>query len=1077
MEKKSNNVLFLRKILLRMKLTLLTTIIFAMQLSASVIVHGQKLTLQIQNETLRDVLREIEKQSPYRFFYNDAFADLNRTIQINLVDKTINETMNALLNSSDMSYKIMDNNLVVIAPKRELQQRIVTGRITDDNTGEALPGANVVIKGTTTGTIAGANGEYSLEVAGPDVILVYSFIGYTSQEITVGTRTSIDVALALDLRALDEVVVIGYGSVKRSDLTGSVGRVESSVITSTMITSPAEALKGRVAGVDVTSAHNPGAAPKILIRGKNSITGDNEPLWVVNGIPIIGSNIDLNPADIESIDILKDASATAIYGSRGSNGVIIVTTKKAEKGVTFSYDGYSGIQQIANRLDMLDGSQHAEFRREAHRASTAGYTNDEAIFDIVELESIQQGISTDWIDLTLSHTGWQQSHNITANVAGENSSSSASFGYFKNQSVLGPKVNFERFNFKLNSELRVSERFQIGASALLSNSLQNDYSESVRSFMVLTPLGVPYDDEGNLQLYVTPTESLNTNPLLEIENNDIQNKAFRIIGNMYAKLKITKDLSYQAIFGNDVRFTRNGEFEGSITRIRGGAAARSSFQNFTTSSYIFDHILNYNKQLNDHNIDITAVMDVQKFREESIYLQATDADYDGLWYNLGAAATVADKNSNLIEWALLSYMGRLNYNFKNKYYVTFTSRYDGSSRLSEGNKWALFPSAAVAWRLSSEEFMQNDVLDNLKLRASWGKTGNSSVAPYETLGTLSRVLYNYGSKGVYGYVPTGIPNKDLKWETTTEVNLGIDWGVLKNRIGGSIELYNRLTSDLILARSLPITSGYTSVTQNIGSVRNKGIEAILSAYPIVSQDFRMNITLNFSKNINEIVDLYGDKQDDIGNNWFIGYPIDCYYDYDFIGVWQSDEAAAAAAAGKEPGWPKLFSNAEDGTLDPDRDRVIIPSVPSWIGGLNMNMEYKDFDFSMHMYTRQGERRYSETHANIDWTGNRAQLDVNYWRPDNPSNEYPRPRVGLWGTGGAGDLYIRDLSFVRLANVSLGYNVNKRILGSVFERLRLYTSVQNPITWTKFDGWDPEESTLREAHAPMRTYLFGVNASF
>lgn len=1074
------------KLLMVMKLTVVLILASVLSILAGESYSQTKmLTLKMVDAKVEDVLAAIEKQSEFYFFiYSEKVIDADKKVSIDIEGQNIETVLNTLFAGTDVAYAVRDRLVVLSTPEiigytnqavLQQPQRSVSGKITDSG-GQPLPGVTVVVKGTTQGTVTNADGNYLLSNVPENATLVFSFVGMRTQEVVVADQTKIDVTMEVDAIGIGEVVAIGYGTVKKSDLTGSVASVESDIITSTVINSPAEALKGRVAGVDVTNSHNPGSAPNILIRGKNSITGENEPLWVVNGIPIIGSNVDLNPNDIETIDILKDASATAIYGSRGSNGVIIVTTKKAKEGVKFSYDGYVGVQEVANRLEMLSGPEHAEFRREAYRA-TNNYTNDEAIFDAVELESIREGRYTDWIGLVLDNTGWIHNHNITANVAGERTNTSASFGYLKNQSVMGSKVNYEKFNFSLISELKVSERFEIGASVLLSNSVKNDYSEAVRSFMILNPLGVPYDEEGNLQLYVTPSETLNTNPLVELENNDFQNKAFRIIGNLNAKVKITNDLSYQAIFGNDLRFARQGVFEGSETRHRGGAAARASYENFNTSSYIFDHILNYSKQINDHSINLTGVFDLQKYRQESIYLQATDADFDGLWYNLGAAATVSDKNTRLTEWALLSYMGRLNYSYRDKYYITFTSRYDGSSRLSEKNKWSLFPSAALAWRLSNEEFIKNDILDNLKLRISWGTTGNSSVNPYETLGTLSRVLYNFGETGVYGYVPSGIPNSDLKWEVTTEVNLGVDWGILKNRIGGSIELYNRLTDDLILARTLPITSGYSDITQNIGSVRNKGLEVLLATHPVSRRDFKMNVSFSFSRNINEIVDLYGDQTDDVGNNWFIGHPIDNYYAIKYIGVWQLDEEEVAAAAGAKPGDPKFFSNGEDGTLDLDRDRVIIPAVPSWIGGMNLDMDYKNFDFSAHLYTRQGERRYSETHADISWQGNRAQLQGDYWTPNNPTNEYPRANSNGYNLLGESDIYIKDVSFVRLANLSLGYNLNKNFLGSVFDKFRIYVSVQNPYTWTKFDGWDPEESTLREAHAPMRTYIFGINASF
>lgn len=1074
---------------LRMKLSFITLFILAIQVSAVTFSQQDNLNVKVENTTVYDILKIIENDSDYRFFYNEDLKSLSERMSIDVTDADINVLLNQILKNSDLGYQILDNNVVVITLNSALQN-VISGKVTDANTGEPLPGVNILIKGTGEGTVTDLDGEYTIIPENTESVLVFSFVGYISEEVVVGQQTKINIQLVPSLKALEEVVVIGYGTIKKEDLTGSVAQVSSEDINSTPVTSAAEALRGRVAGVDVTNSNSPGASPNIIIRGKSSFDDNgNNPLWVVDGIPINSYNIDLNPADIEKIDILKDASSTAIYGSRGSNGVIMVTTKHAKEGgpAVISYDGYFGIKEAANTIDFLNGADYAEYRREAHRAIGAP-DDDQQIFDAVQLESIEQGRSTDWIDLVLGNTGYLNNHNLSLSRSGSKSRISSSVGYHKNQSII-KKADYQRVNFKLNTSVDLTKKLTVGLSSIFSHSLRNEVPKFVRHYTQLHTLGIPYDEEGNLLPITSPNETQITNPLFENENSDLETRAIRFLGNANAKYNFTEAFSYQVILGADIRSRRGGAFYGLDTREsrERGNVRISRVENSITSSYTFDHILNYKKQFGIHQLDVTGVFDYQKYNKEAYNFDVTGMDFDGLWYNMQAGTDWNDHESIFKEAELISYMGRANYTLLNRYLFTVTGRYDGASQLAEGNRWDFFPAAAFAWRISEESFMSgSEVVNNLKFRLGWGHTGNSGTDTYiyETLGLLGESYYNFDDEPGKGKVPTKLPNKGLKWERTKEVNLGLDWGLLDNRLYGSIDVYQGTVEDLLLRRELVPTSGYESSYENIGSVSNKGLEFIFTGTPISTPKINMHVTLNFSKNINEIIDLYGDKKDDPGNNRFIGHPIDAYYVFNYAGVWQTSEVEGGELHPDiNAGDPKYQTDNENGVPDAD-DKIIIDSEPDWYGGMDLSFNVYDFDFSAYIYTRQGLMAYSEVHSALLQVDGRYITGVGpgeYWTMDNPSNLYPRPKRGGYGnllSANYSSYTIKDLSFIRLGNISLGYSLKQSWLNQIkMDRLRIYVSVKNAFTWTAYDGWDPEDGTKRDSHPLLRSYLFGIQASF
>ncbi len=1087
----------LKKILSIMRLTTLFLIVFSLNISATVYSQNTKLSLDVRNQSIKEVLYLIENQSDFRFIYESGKINLDKKVSIQAKGQTVETVLKRLFEQEGVQYEITENNLILINPadkkmdssslaKMQQGNRHITG-VVKDNTGEPVIGANVVQKGTTNGTITDVEGRFSLDVPDKAVLLI-SYIGYTPKEVLVGSQSSLIVELSEDTEALEEVVVIGYGTAKKKDLTGAITQVRAEEITKTNSPNLGSALQGKIP-VDIGGVWKPGSNPTIEIRGINSITGSNDPLWVVDGIPMQSSSVNLNPNDVQSIDILKDASASAIYGARGSNGVVIVTTKRAEAGessIKASYSGWVGFDKAAEKPNFMSADEFVDYKRRA--LANAGQDNsDAAMFDDVELNSWKNRTFTDWFDEVWGGTAFATNHNLTVSAASKKTATMLSLGYL-DQGSLVDNAGYKRFNVNFNNTFKFSERLKLTTAILGSYSKNDALPDYIYHIYQLSPLAPVRDEKGDLKLYPTPNESLVTNPLCEIQNNQNTTEEYGVIGSAALDWNIWDGLSYKFSVGVDFTDTNKGIYQGSETRERSGGAHAASFDSRTRLSSVIDNILSYNKEINsNHRIGAMAAFNVEQFQEKSVYLKGTDMYYDGLYYNLESASTILDKNTKLSEWGIMSFMGRINYTLLERYLFTLTYRYDGSSRLSDKNKWAGFPSMSVAWRLSEESFLSGakaKFLDNLKLRLSWGNTGNTNVDPYETLGKLSKTYYSWNESAAIGTIPTGIPNPDLKWEKTEEYNLGLDFGLFNSRLTGAIDLYHRTTKDLILKRKLPVTSGFSEIFQNIGSTRNKGVEIVLNGDIIRNSDFRWNMGITFLKNKNEILDLYGDKKDDVGSNYFIGSPIRAYYLLDFIGVWQENEASEAARYGAKPGYPKYRDiynkEGEEPNINLNDDRYIIGRDPSWIGSLNTSLAYKGFDFYVSLYTRQGVKALSETHkqSNDDPVRYRG-FSANYWTPENQSNSHPAPAIkGTYTELGNSDYFVKDVSFVRISNISLGYTLPQSFIQRFkMENAKVYININNPFVFTPFDGQDPQVGTDKRSYPAVTSYQLGINLNF
>lgn len=1071
------------KTLLIMKLTLILSIVLALNSTAASFSQQLNLKQDVKNQTVRNVLKLIESKSEVRFFYNDDYKQLNQTVNLSINNNSIDEILNLLLTDKGLTYKVIDKDFIVVVPIEYRQQQKVSGSVIDASNGEPIVGANVIIEGTTIGVITDENGKFELEVPSSQTIVVVSFMGYNTERVSVNGQSTVSVTLIPDIKKLEEVVVVGYGTMQKKDITGSVSQIKSAEITQSNSTNIGEALQGKLPG-NIVQSWAPGASPTIEIRGISSITGSNDPLWVVDGVPMQSGNIYINPNDIESVDILKDASATAIYGARGSNGVIIVTTKSfdaSKAGVKVSYDGWIGVETVAksSKPVLFNAEEYSTYRRLA-AINGKRPSEDQQIFDSFELESMKMGRSTDWFDVAWSGNSVSTNHNLSFNAATPLGGTYVSLGYLNENSVIKTS-DFTRYNIKFNNNLNLSKKVKLTTSLLADHSIRNGFY-NLFSVFYLSPNGYPYDENGNVKTYGNPNEALHTNPLAEIQNNKNENKRYGLIGNASLEWEIMKGLKYRFFVGADYSSTRLGNYVGSQTMARSGSPFVSKYSGSNVISTIMDNVLSYKNTFNVHKIDALLAFNNETYNYENSFIEGTDMDYDGLWYNLGAASTIISKGSELSKWGIVSYMARTNYSLMDRYLVTFTYRYDGSSRLAQGNKWAGFPSAAVGWRISEEEFLkQLDFVDNLKLRLTWGNSGNTNVDPYETLGQLGKTYYDWDNSPAVGYVPTIISNPEMTWERTEEINFGLDFGFLRNRIRGSVDVYNRTTRDLMLSRNLPITSGFSNITQNIGSVKNAGVELSLNGLIIKANNFEWDANIVFSKNNNEIIDLYGDKKNDIGSKWFIGQPIRVEHKLDYIGVWQTGEETEAAKFGAKPGYIRYRDINGDNIVSLSDDRIIIPLDPKWNGSFSTNFRYKGVNLNINLNSRQGVMGYSQIHDTQDeQTGRYNQIKVSYWTPENPSNEAPMADAS--GNSSKeirnSDYFIHDLSFVRLSNVNLGYQFPQSIAQKLkVESLKAYVNVRNPYIWTKYNGMDPENGTSTKSHPSLTSYQFGLNINF
>lgn len=999
------------------------------------------------------------------------------------------------------------------------QEKTVTGIVTD-NTNLPVPGVNVLVKGTQKGVSTDFDGKYGISAA-PGETLVFSYLGFKTKEIKVGSANSYNVALESENATLEEVVVVGYGTKKKKDLTGSIVSVGAEEIASRPVQNAVQAMQGKAAGVDIGSNERPGTVGSINIRGSRSITASNSPLYVVDGIPLNSGGIDfINPTDIESIDVLKDASATAIYGSRGANGVIIVSTKKGKNGkFTLNYDSAVSTETINERAPLMNAGDYIELRRWARHYSNPGafpagnaptIANDRTIFldtaDPAAWANIEKGwatgtwdgskvSTTDWTKF-VTQTGVTQQHTLSVSGGSEKIKAYGSFGFLDNTGTLKGQ-SYRRYNGIANVDITPTDWFSMGANLNSSYGL-NEYglSNAGRSAVASSdgiyltarqnlPYAVPLDANGQ-RIQNPGGDSTIRNVYEEYKYSQDQRLTLRAFGSFYAQLDFKgifpklEGLKYRVNFGPDITSYRNGVFLNGLSSARSGTSFASLAKN-QTISYTLDNLILYNKTIGKHDFGVTLLQSQTQYHNEESSMSAQNIkNVENKWNALTPANVTLDNySSNITETGLFSYMGRLTYGYADKYLLTASLRYDSASQLSKLNRRDQFTSASVAWRIDKEDFLQNvSWLNQLKLRAGYGVTGNAAVAAYDTQPPLAQVLYSTSS-GILTNLKLG--NVELGWEKTTQFNYGVDFGVFNNRISGSLEYYTSKTNDLLLERNIPTVTGFNNTLANIGKTKGNGVELTLNTVNIKTADFEWNSSLSASWQKSKIVELQNGKNDDLLNSRFIGYSQGIIYGFESNGIWKPEDAVEMAKFNAAAGSTVFtFGNARpvdqngDYKITANDDRVIIGSTePKFITGLTNTFNYKNIELSFFVYGRMG---YLYNAGGENLSGKTSQRQLDYYTDDNTDAEYQKPIF----SAGTGDLYnpilgYKNGSFLKIRNISLGYNFEEDVVQKIgLSKLRIYIQAANPgMIFSKVKWVDLDTRTTYS----NRGFTLGLNVQF
>ena len=957
----------------------------------------------------------------------------------------------------------------------------VSGQVTDD-TGEGLPGVNIVVKETSRGAVTDIDGNYRIVAPLAESVLVFTFVGYLTQEIVVGNQQEINVELVSDVTSLDEVTVVGYGTQKKRDLTGSVVSLKSEDLTlGGTVSNVAQSLQGRAAGVMVTqNSKAPGGSMSVRIRGSNSISSTNEPLYVVDGFPTV-NGADINPNDIASLEVLKDASATAIYGARAANGVILITTKRGEAGENkISYDGYVGVQRVRNPFDMLAGQQYMRLANDLYQEIEGQENIQNGVYTASQLQS---EVNTDWIEET-TRQGVVQNHNIQFKGGSEKTRVLTSLGYFDQQGVL-KNTDFSRVSGRINIDQEVNDYVRAGASlfAQRENSNYKVYdgnilnSNVLYSILTYDPTVPVYNTDGS---FGRPPGGKGDNPLANLVGRINDKQLDKLNGNMFVEIEPIEGLTARIRGGIETVHNAQGSYlprstyQGSIDN---GVA---SVYQYTFNHQLLDGWITYAKTIGDiHSLNVLAGYSYEKRSSESQNVQVKDFSTDLFSFNnLGAASTITGVSSGKTENLLTSFFGRVNYSLMDKYLFTFTLRTDGSSRFGENNRWGTFPSGSFAWRLSDEAFIQDlGLFTDLKFRAGYGKTGNDQVGNYASYALISNTHVTFdGATNTAGtHLSQSTPeNSSLKWETTSQYNAGFDMSFFEARLALTIDGYFKKTTDLLIRKNLPSYSGFTSGQSNVGSIENKGLEFDITSRNLV-KELRWDTKLNFAFNRNKVLSLGGESDilitsskpvGNVSEEQFAivseGEPLGSLYGYVYEGVIQEGEAYAPQP-NAQPGDPRFADVNKDGAIT-SADRTIIGSAnPDFIFGITNSFYYKNFDLSIFINGSQGNDLLNMSRMNLEWQRTTEALDR--WTPENTNTDIPRNGFYYSQYGGyINSHFIEDASFVRLRNLTLGYTLP--VNGKIVESCRLYFMAENLLTLTQYSGWDPEVDTKRYENDPL-----------
>lgn len=1119
----------LKALMLMNGITLLL-LILTLQVSATGFAQN-RISLEADNMPLSQALKQIESNTFFRFVYSSDLLQ-GKTVKTARFKKAdLARVMESLLSNTTLAYKMINDSLITIGEKKEgvvyekkAELALVKGKVTDEK-GNPLPGVSVSVSGGKRGTIADENGNFSID-AQPGETLEFSIVGYKPYKLKIGSQTSLNIKLEPDVADLNSVVVIGYGTQKKGDLTGAITSLKASDLTSGgTVSNAAQALQGRAAGVMVVqNSKAPGGSISIRVRGANSISSTNEPLYVVDGFATT-NGVDINPNDIESMEILKDASATAIYGARGANGVIIITTKRGKAGkAQITYNGYVGLQKINNPFHMLNGKQYMTLANELYQ-EIAGQAGQE--YGAYTQSQLQSDVNTDWIKET-TRTGVVHSHNLQVQGGNENTRILTSIGYFDQAGVL-KNTDYSRFSGRINVDQKINDFIRSGATLYgqRANSNIQDYSGNILQQNVLLgiltydPTVSAYNADGS---FGRPPGGKGDNPLANLiarQNELVQD---RLNGNAYLEIKPVENLTARVNGGVEIAHYFTGKYLPRSTYQGGIDNGVASTIDFSSTRKLIDATVTYANTFNEvHAVSVMAGYAYEKTTPifKSVGVKGFSTDLYG-FNRLDAASTITGVRSTKTENLLISFFGRLNYTYNDKYLFTFTLRRDGSSRFGEDHRWGYFPSGAFAWRMDKEEFIRNlNLFSTLKLRAGYGLTGNDQIGSYASYALMANTHLTFdGSTNTAGtHINQGTPeNPNLKWETTAQYNIGLDMGFFNSRLMVTVDGYYKKTSDLLISKSFPLYSGFTSGQVNLGSVENKGVEFEISSKNISQKNFSWDTKFNLAINRNKVLDIGGTdiyltSSKPIGTvseEQFAvireGQPLGSLFGYEYMGVIQQGETYAPQPNAK-PGDPKFRDisgpdGKPDGKIDAS-DRTIIGSAnPKFIYGLTNSFTYKTFDLSIFIHGSVGNDLLNMSRMNLEW--NRTTDALNRWTPNNTNTDIPRNGFYYMKSGGyINSHFIENASFLRLRNISLGYTL--RNISKAFNSVRFYVTAENLLTLTKYSGWDPEVDTKGyetttggtsaagsanggqtanggagldfNAYPAMRSYTFGLSINF
>jgi TonB-linked SusC/RagA family outer membrane protein len=1110
----------LTKLLLIMKITLMLVFLCTLTVSASVYSQSAVLNLNLRNATVRQVLDEVEKQSQFKFFYLDEQIDVNRKVNVAASNEKVEDILASIFDDAQIKYKVFDNNLVVLTPvvngANVMQNVKVSGKVTDAVTGEALLGVNIVVEGTTIGVVSDIDGNFSIEVPSANAKLVFSFVGYTTQSVAVNGQTVLNVALATDAKSLEEVVVVGYGVQKKKLTTGANLNVKGETIQSLKTTSAMDALKGITPGVNITQSNGqPGAGSKVYIRGIGT-TGDAAPLYIVDGVS--QGNIDfLNPSDIESIDVLKDAASAAIYGSRAANGVILVTTKQGKKNMkpSISYDGYYGVQNVYKTPDVLNAKEYAFIMDES--VVNQGLAPHNFANLVPNWDKIASGEweGTNWFEEMRVKDAPIQSHALGIQGGTEKTIYSIGASYLSQDGIIGKQTDpyYKRMNLRLNTEnilftkgnrdiLTIGEKLNYSRTS--NNPIRQGgiYWNDVHNALTASPFLAIYDDKGKYTTPIAwdPTYGPNPIGLMDYNTHYAENKNNQIVGSAYLVFQPIKNFVFRSSLGINAYWSSSRSWIpaynlGPVNKTDGDQVTQNMSSGNTTT---WDNTLTYTFKLKDHNFVALIGNSVEKNNSN---LQLNTSNRNSLyedWEHAYISNTTGTSRASFIGkdnygWGMLSYFGRISYDYKETYLLSAMMRADGSSKFTEDNRWGVFPSVSVGWVMSNESFMQNtsNVVNFLKIRGSWGQVGNQNIRDFLYSSTMSYqnqwsyydAYYGFGSKTdkEIGSYPARIPNPDITWETSEQLNIGFDAYFLNSKLQASFDWYKKDTKDWLVDAEIPTQNGIASMTINGGQVTNKGIELALTWNDNIG-DFKYGVTTSLSHNKNEVTDIANSKGIIYGPQNVLsqgtseifraqeGYPIGSFWGFVTDGIMQNEAEAAAwvrpegaVDAGKpyyddqKPGDLRFVDQNKDGVLN-DNDKVMIGDPnPDYILGIQLNFDYKGLFLNATANGAFGQQIAKSYRSFADSYKNNYTTDIlGRWHGEGTSNKIPRLNSAPHrNTQYISDLYIQDGDYLRISNITVGYDFKKLFKALPFVETRLYVTGKNLYTFTKYDGMDPE----------------------